>query len=67
MSARPVAPAAVPSPCISVCRMTPDGVCEGCLRTLDEIARWGGMTDAQKLQVWRELRARRPSGSGPDA
>ena len=35
----PPAPAAVPSPCIAVCRMdAATGWCEGCLRTLDEIA-----------------------------
>jgi predicted Fe-S protein YdhL (DUF1289 family) len=33
---------AVPSPCISVCRMdAATGLCEGCFRTLDEIAAWG--------------------------
>ncbi len=31
----------VPSPCIRVCRMNPhSGLCEGCLRTLDEIIQW---------------------------
>lgn len=46
----------VESPCISVCRM--DGaskLCEGCLRTLDEIACWGGMTDPEKLLVCDEI------------
>ena len=29
----------VPSPCINVCKMNErSGLCEGCLRTLDEIA-----------------------------
>ena len=32
----------MPSPCISVCRMDAvSGLCEGCFRTLDEIAAWG--------------------------
>ena len=41
--AREVDPAGpVPSPCISVCRMDAvTGWCEGCFRTLDEIAGWG--------------------------
>ena len=44
----------VPSPCISVCRMdAASGLCEGCLRTLDEIGRWSSMTDAGKRAVWR--------------
>ena len=44
---------ALPSPCISVCRMDePSGLCVGCLRTLDEIAAWGMLDDAGKRDVW---------------
>ena len=51
--------AAVPSPCISVCRMDMDvGLCEGCLRTLDEIAAWGRMTEDDKREVWAQLAKR---------
>ena len=50
----------IPSPCVSVCRMEPaSGLCEGCLRTLDEIAAWSVMDDAQKLAVWQLLAQRR--------
>lgn len=50
----------VPSPCINICRMdTASGWCEGCLRTLDEIAAWGSLPEPDKLTLWRELRARR--------
>lgn len=50
----------VPSPCISVCRMDADtGWCEGCLRTLDEIANWSVMADEDKRAVWQRLPARR--------
>ena len=63
--------AAVPSPCISICRMhEPTGWCEGCLRTLDEITAWGALDDAARralLQqisprrvVWRALQAAAP-------
>ena len=46
----------VPSPCISVCRMdASSGLCEGCLRTLDEIAAWGSASDADRRGVWQEL------------
>ena len=49
----------VPSPCISVCRMDPAaGWCEGCLRTLDEIAGWSRMDDRQKRIVWADLARR---------
>jgi predicted Fe-S protein YdhL (DUF1289 family) len=50
----------VPSPCVNVCRMNPQsGYCEGCLRTLDEIACWSGYTDEDKLAVIAKLAARR--------
>ncbi|HVE54556.1 MAG TPA: DUF1289 domain-containing protein [Ramlibacter sp.] len=50
------AAAAVPSPCISVCRMDAEtGWCEGCFRTLDEIAAWGLASDADKRAVWNQL------------
>ena len=35
------------------------GVCIGCCRTLDEIARWSGMSDAQRSQVMNDLGERR--------
>ena len=36
------------------------GFCQGCLRTIEEIAAWSRMADADKRSVWRaiELRAR---------
>lgn len=46
----------VPSPCISVCRMDAvTGLCEGCFRTLDEIAGWGLSSDAEKRATWQRL------------
>lgn len=49
-----------PSPCISVCRIEPStGLCEGCLRTLDEIAQWGAMEDDARQAVLRAIDARR--------
>jgi predicted Fe-S protein YdhL (DUF1289 family) len=48
-----------PSPCISVCRMDADtGLCQGCFRTLDEIASWGLASDPERRAVWRQLVAR---------
>jgi predicted Fe-S protein YdhL (DUF1289 family) len=35
------------------------GWCEGCLRTLDEIAAWGTMADDDKRAVWQALERRR--------
>jgi uncharacterized protein len=46
----------VPSPCVSVCRMSPSTeLCEGCFRTLDEIALWGRMEEKSKREVWQDI------------
>ena len=50
----------VPSPCVNICRMDEaSGLCVGCLRTLDEIARWSVLADADKHAVWAALAQRR--------
>lgn len=49
----------VPSPCVNVCRMDPaSGLCAGCRRTLDEIARWSTLDDLAKRRVWEQLESR---------
>ncbi|WMY07971.1 DUF1289 domain-containing protein [Paraburkholderia phenoliruptrix] len=49
----------VPSPCINVCRMDAStGWCEGCLRTIDEIAGWSLYDDDEKRAVWDALAPR---------
>jgi uncharacterized protein len=66
-----VTAAGVASPCISVCRMDEaSGLCTGCLRTLDEVATWSLLDDAEKLAVWvqigrRRLAARQSRGPAP--
>lgn len=60
-SARAVRTAAgpVPSPCVSVCRMNEaTGLCEGCLRTLDEIAGWSRDCDEDRRGVWSRIEQR---------
>ena len=37
------------------------GLCLGCGRTLDEIARWASMDDAERDRVMRELPERKSS------
>ena len=50
----------VPSPCTNVCRIdVRSGWCEGCSRTLDEIAAWSSMDGEQKRAVWDALNERR--------
>jgi predicted Fe-S protein YdhL (DUF1289 family) len=51
---------AVASPCIDVCRMNPStGLCDGCFRTIDEIASWSSFDDAQKAEVLTQAQVRR--------
>jgi len=50
---------AMPSPCISVCRMRGDTrLCEGCFRTIDEIAQWSTAPEEFKRAVWIEIKRR---------
>lgn len=43
---------AVASPCIDVCKMNPrTELCDGCSRTIDEIAGWSSFDDTQKRAV----------------
>ena len=52
--------AEVASPCINVCRMDEtSGYCEGCRRSLEEIACWSVYTAAEKRAVLALLPARK--------
>jgi predicted Fe-S protein YdhL (DUF1289 family) len=47
------------SPCVNICVVDRDsGLCLGCLRTLDEIAGWGGLTSTARRRRMGELPAR---------
>lgn len=47
------------SPCVLVCMMDrASGLCLGCHRTLDEIARWSAMSDAEKRAVLERVKER---------
>lgn len=60
MATRMPLPPAVPSPCISVCRMDEStGLCEGCFRTLDEIALWSQLDDDTRRDVLDAVARRR--------
>ena len=58
---------AIASPCVNVCVMDEArGLCRGCYRTLDEIARWSIMNDADKRAVIALLEARKGVTPGSD-
>ena len=49
----------VASPCISICTINSDsGLCDGCFRTLDEIAVWSQMDNGAKREVWSAIALR---------
>lgn len=51
-----------PSPCIGICRIEPaTGLCEGCLRTLEEIADWRMLSVREKDALLLRLKGRRTS------
>lgn len=57
--------AMVMSPCIDVCKME-QGLCSGCFRTIDEIARWGTAADEEKRLILAAV-AQRRARRDPDA
>ncbi len=58
----------IETPCINVCTLDPrSGLCIGCGRTVDEIARWGSMSAAERTRIMAELPARRTPGTTQDA
>ncbi|MGU3540089.1 DUF1289 domain-containing protein [Methylobacterium sp. A54F] len=47
------------SPCTKVCVLDDaTGLCRGCGRTRDEIARWGGLTEPQRRTIMAGLAER---------
>lgn len=51
----------VESPCVKVCVVHPqERLCVGCLRSLDEIARWSRMSPEERRAVMAELPDRAP-------
>ena len=46
---------AVLSPCVGVCSLGDDGLCEGCFRTGAEIARWSQMNDDERLRLMERV------------
>ena len=66
-------PTMIESPCVKICTLDArSGLCLGCGRTIDEIARWIAMSAAERRRVIGELpgrlacgrRAETPSATG---
>ena len=53
----------IPSPCVNVCQINPyNGLCRGCLRTIEEIAGWLDLSADEKLAVLQQIEERRRTG-----
>ena len=49
----------IPSPCISICRVNEStGWCEGCFRTLGEIASWSSAGQEGQRGIWKMIEQR---------
>ncbi|CAN5242245.1 hypothetical protein BH10PSE8_BH10PSE8_17330 [soil metagenome] len=56
---------AISSPCIKACLLDPvSKLCEGCGRSVAEIARWGSMNEAERLAIMARLRERLAGRAG---
>jgi len=49
----------VKSPCIQVCKYNEDGFCMGCYRSMGEITRWLFMSEADKLEILKNVEIRK--------
>ena len=49
----------VESPCVGVCKMGPDGYCEGCKRNREEIRDWWDFSNAEKAEIIKGLERRK--------
>lgn len=44
------------SPCIGICKMNPiTKLCEGCQRTIEEIAAWSSLSEQEKITINERL------------
>ena len=58
----------IESPCVNICTLDArSGICLGCGRTIDEIARWTTMTAAERSRAMHELPGRLVSGKAENA
>ena len=56
------------TPCVNICTLEArTGLCLGCGRTIDEIARWSSMSAAERTRVMTELPARRAAARHEEA
>ncbi len=58
--------ARISTPCIKICLLDPEtGLCEGCGRTGDEVARWGSLSEEERLRIMAGLPERMRAAFAP--
>jgi uncharacterized protein len=56
----------IETPCIKICTLdAASGLCTGCGRSLNEIARWGSMSAQERRAIMTELRQRLDAAQVP--
>jgi len=51
----------IASPCVDICVVhRNEGLCTGCLRTIDEISRWAAMLPRERADIMNSLPSRAP-------
>lgn len=48
----------VESPCIGVCALNPEDICDGCYRTAEEITYWSNYGDEEKREILKKSQQR---------
>lgn len=54
----------VASPCINICVLDENDICQGCYRSAQEIGDWSCLDNAAKKQVIQHAQRRRSEGGG---
>lgn len=55
---------AILSPCVGVCAIGRDGLCEGCARSLEEIAAWPSLSADERQRLMDEVLPARQAAAG---
>ncbi|WP_338054588.1 DUF1289 domain-containing protein [Seongchinamella unica] len=53
----------VPSPCVSICVLDDEDICQGCFRSAEEITEWFMETPERKQEILEKAIARRKESS----
>ena len=46
------------SPCVNICHLDSDNICQGCYRSGEEITKWGSLDNEARQQILVKVRER---------